>query len=503
MRKIFFATLLSLSILFLCCTGCHNLPANNDIDLEQAQLPDPFDPFPLQLGQSPIDELALSENTPRSYAPEFPRRIVMVGLEGLNWDVLNHLLKHPAIAPNISQLIQRGVRASLQTGLSGYATPEKCWKLLLTGKPLNQSNQQFLWDILRDKRLALIDVPYSVEENATSGIFFSRRSQSIRQLEKSPLAFETKTGFDNASQKFEMIRNKDFELALVNINQPDKVQHRAYLGYVIESIRGTKGLAIDPKFNETFLKNNRDLQLVYQDMDRVAEYLLKHHTNDLVILFSVHGHRLSPYEIRMELTYKWFEKLNIKGGSNISLPTDVTIEINGTQLNGQQQTKAMYINVLQNNDNGKETRLRIVYKRLVFELMPDLHGISAKNSLKKVVLDALSKCTVSGGKIFRAGYRQNALIIEPKPQMLKMISIDDAYRYDGGIEVVRVQSGHTAKADGIFIAAGPSIPSNIKIDPVKLTDLLPYILYYSGAEETAGVVPRPVYQTLKKIDFTP
>lgn len=500
MRKIFFAHPIFLSIIFLICFGCHTLPPNHDAEHNPDSLPNSFDPSPAQMAQPPIEFNEPLKHVTRAPYPSFPKRIIMVGLEGLNWDVLNHLAKNHEQAPHIAKLLKRGVRASLQTGLTGYATPAKCWKLLLTGKPLSLPDQPFLWDMVKAKRIALLDVPYSAKENASGDLFFSRYSLNAKQLNRYPPAFKTDTGLDNAAYKFGLLKGKDYDLAIVNIDQPDKTQHRALLGYVIESMRGTKGLTIDPEFRNVFLRNKGALQLVYQDLDRLAKYLLDNFPEYLVILFSVHGHRLSPYEIRMEFNEDWFDKLKIKGRSNTSELVNVEIDINGNRLSGKQRTSAKLIEVLKNDETGKATKLRLVYKRWEFDLPAGKNSIFQKNSLHQSISETLSDCNFSEKKIFRVGYRENKLIIEPVPEVLRMLCLDDAYRYCEGIEIIRVQSGHPASADGIFVAMGPMIQSNRKLEPISLTDLLSYVFYYSDDHPAFGIVPKPIGNAVNKID---
>ena len=81
-------------------------------------------------------------------------------------------------------------------------------------------------------------------------------------------------------------------------------------------------------------------------------------------------------------------------------------------------------------------------------------------------------------EFFTVGFNKGILIIQPGDSVLKDIPIeaDQALNYGRYITVTRVQSGHPASADGIFIASGPKIPANRRIAPLYLIDILPSIL---------------------------
>jgi len=474
MRKIFFifpliliSTVLTL-ILFTKPTYYHR-PENETL-LINISPPSPFVPQALLVNENPLGLMPVVENSKWAASNSLGQssRTILIGFEGLNWTILNHLVS-TGKAPNLSWLILAGSRGILLTGDSGYATPQKGWRRVLTGKneihsPSLKRKFSYLENNFSDGDFLFIDMPLPETKNRI--LFFDGKKLSVTPITNwaSPL--------DSASEKLSYLKDKNFDGAFIAINEPDKTQHRALLGYFIFSINEVENLKINPDFEELFRKNNFELEKTYKELDRFVGTLMNSFPSYNHILFSVHGAVLFPFDNYLNFSQKWFEGVGITGGSNTTEPLKVTLKINNGSLEGTQKTYGILTPVITDKETGKETSFQIRYPKWEFDIPEGMFGgIYCRRIINELNV-LLKKDMVHGVQPILAGYSKGKILIYPNTEFLKMAPFDSLFEYGNGISVTRVQAGHPGAAAGIFIAKGKGFEADKIIKPMELKDII-------------------------------
>lgn len=461
-----------------------------------------FDPAPFRMGQGPPTTLPESNAPRRPSSGIRPPRVVLIGFEGLIWDLLNHAID-TGQARNLTEFLARGVRARMLTGLDPgeYADPENCWAIALSGrqnlrvKPssgkgfppeLLPQSVRMIWQMLPAKRFAFLDSPFVSAGSPNEVSYFSKHIIDSGREAWPTGAFETETTFDNAGVKFHILNEKDFDFAVMAIDELDKTQHRVLLGYVVESVRGNEEMTIKEGFQTIFEENSGELAALLRDFDKMVGFINENHRSDIVIIFSLHGQAIAPYEFRLFATQEFYKRASIFSETD-EFGEKVRLIFKNHEIPGLKENRSRAIDVLFNKANKQDLKAKLSYPRFVFDFNPISLDKALIAGLVGELEASLSECRFNGMKLWRIEVEQdNSMTIEPSRKFLSALPFSDPLMFNCGLVVNRVQDRHPGSIPGVFMAAGPGIPDGMLINDVRLIDILPTVLNAAGVAGLKG-----------------
>lgn len=424
--------------------------------------------------------------------PPKPHPILVVGIDGGEWKVIRKLWAEGRL-PNLRSLAERGTTATLRTA---YNSSPVIWTTIATGVtprehgitdfvvptpkgdvPISSDVRKVpaIWNMLTEsgRRVAVLGWWGSWPAEEVNGVVVTDRAlldlerrvspasylptflQEVRRAREEPSLF----GADDEAEMRDRaiaraattLAGQGFDLLLVYFRSPDIVSHNHWKSYEPEAFEGPA----DPADRERVPRS-------YEAVDEALGRLLKAGSKDVnVLVISDHGfHAARPEEVKvlvdMDAVLKRLGHLD-------------RIYTHGTPSFRQ-------------------------VKLLRFSKVPP----AGREELRRRLADDLAAVTYdSGAPVF--------LVRDARPREMRegadfvaVVQTEGATqalrirgkRLEGAVESLsRISGTHTRNTHGIFLAAGPDVDPEAKLEGIRVHDITPTLLYGLGlpvAESFAG-----------------
>ncbi|MFL6294199.1 MAG: alkaline phosphatase family protein [Thermoanaerobaculia bacterium] len=429
----------------------------------------------------------------RKEPPPKPHPILVVGIDGGEWKVIRKLWAEGRL-PNLRSLAERGTTATLRTA---YNSSPVIWTTIATGVtprehgitdfvvptpkgdvPISSDVRKVpaIWNMLTQsgRRVAVLGWWGSWPAEEVNGVVVSDRAlldlerrvsppsylptflQEVRRAREEPSLF----GADDEAEMRDRaiaraaisLAGQGFDLLLVYFRSPDIISHNYWRFYEPEAFERADSASAD---------RNR-VPNSYEAVDQALGRLLKAGPKDLnVLVISDHGfHAARPEEVK------------------VLLDMDAVLKRLG------------YLDRLYTYGTPSFRQVKI----LRFAKVPP----AERGELRRRLAEDLSAVTYeSGAPVF--------LVRDARPREIKegadfavVVQMEGATqalrirgeRFEGAIESLsRISGTHTRNTHGIFLAAGPDIDPDAKLEGIRVHDITPTLLYGLGlpvAETFAG-----------------
>ncbi|HWM94556.1 MAG TPA: alkaline phosphatase family protein [Thermoanaerobaculia bacterium] len=436
---------------------------------------------------------ALSGCRRASEAPPKPHPILVVGIDGGEWKVVRRLWAEGKL-PHLRSLADRGVTATLRTA---YNSSPVIWTTIATGVtprehgitdfvvptprgdvPISSDVRKVpaIWNMLTqaERRVAVLGWWGSWPAEEVNGVVVSDRALLDLERRVSPASYlptfleevsraREEPSLFGAGDEAEMrdraiaraattLAGQGFDLLLVYFRSPDIISHNHWKSYEPEAFDGFEPLVED-----------RDrVPRSYEAVDQALGRILKAGPKDLnVLVISDHGfHAARPEEVKilldMDAVLKRLGYLD-------------RIYTHGTP--SFRQVKLLRFSKVRPAER-EELRRR---------LADDLASVTYESGAPVfTVRDARPREIREGGDfvaVVRTEGATPALLVRGE-------------RFEGAIEsLTRISGTHTRNTHGIFLAAGPDIDPDAKMEGIRVHDITPTLLFGLGlpvAESFAG-----------------
>jgi predicted AlkP superfamily phosphohydrolase/phosphomutase len=425
--------------------------------------------------------------------PPKPHPILVVGIDGGEWKVVNRLWAEGRL-PNLRSLADRGTTATLRTA---YNSSPVIWTTIATGVtprehgitdfvvptpkgdvPISSDVRKVpaIWNMLTQsgRRVAVLGWWGSWPAEEINGVVVTDRAlldldrrvsppsylptflQEVRRAREEPSLF----GADNEPEMRDRaiawaavtLAGQGFDLLLVYFRSPDIISHNYWKSYEPEAFEGADPASVD-----------RDrVPRSYEAVDQALGRLLKAGPKDLnVLVISDHGfHAARPEEVK------------------VLLDMDAVLK----RLGYQDRIRTY----------GTPSFRQV--KLLRFAKVP----LAEREELRRRLADDLAAVTYeSGAPVF--------VVREARPREMRegadfavVVEMEGATqalrirgkRFEGAIESLsRISGTHTRNTNGIFLAAGPDVDPEARLEGIRVHDITPTLLYGLGlpvAESFAG-----------------
>lgn len=451
------------------------------------------------------------------------RPLVVIGLDGGEWRVIRKLWDEGKL-PNLRRIADRGTTATLRTA---YNSSPVIWTTIATGvRPKEHGITDFvvptpkgdvpissdvrkvpaLWNMLSKvgRRVAvlgywgswpaeevngvivsdraLFDLPYRVSPPS----YLPRFEQALAEAKRDPGLFRIEDEADlrdaaNAKAAIGLAK-EGYDLLLVYFRSTDIVSH-AYWRYYEPEVFGD----VDPR--ELELYGDR-VPKVYEAVDReIGRILDAAPKNANVMILSDHGfHAAKPELVKVLLDFDVvLERLGYLGRNGKD------IDFSRTRLytyGSPSFRRAKYVRfALAGREPGGTVRPeeREAIRR---QLEADLASVTYETGAPIFhVRDARSR-EVGQGADFVVGTS-----LDQATQVLLV----HGERLEGAVsEITRVSGTHTTSSNGIFLAAGPDIDPEARLEGIHIHDMAPTFLYGMDLPVAQGFAGRPWTELFRK-----
>lgn len=425
--------------------------------------------------------------------PPKPHPILVVGIDGGEWKVIRKLWAEGRL-PNLRSLAERGTTATLRTA---YNSSPVIWTTIATGVtprehgitdfvvptskgdvPISSDVRKVpaIWNMLTQsgRRVAVLGWWGSWPAEEVNGVVVTDRALLDLERRVSPPSYlptflgevrraREEPSLFGAEDEAEMrdraiaraattLAGQGFDLLLVYFRSPDIVSHNYWRFYEPEAFEG----AAPPSADRDRVPNS------YEAVDQALGRLLKAGPKDLnVLVLSDHGfHAARPEEVK------------------VLLDMDAVLKRLG------------YLDRIYTYGTPSFRQVKL----LRFSKVPP----AAREELRLRLAKDLSAITYeSGAPVF--------VVREARPREMRegadfavVVQMEGATqalrirgeRFEGAIESLsRISGTHTRNTHGIFLAAGPDIDPDAKLEGIRVHDITPTLLYGLGlpvAESFAG-----------------
>ncbi len=425
--------------------------------------------------------------------PPKPHPILVVGIDGGEWKVVKRLWAEGRL-PHLRSLAERGTTATLRTA---YNSSPVIWTTIATGVtprehgitdfvvptpkgdvPISSDVRKVpaIWNMLTQsgRRVAVLGWWGSWPAEEVNGVVVSDRAlfdlerrvsppsylptflQEVRRAREEPSLF----GADDEAEMRDRaiarasttLAGQGFDLLLVYFRSPDIVSHNHWKSYEPEAFE-----EVDP------VSADRDrVPRSYEAVDQALGRLLKAGPKDMnVLVISDHGfHAARPEEVKVLLDMDAVLK---RFGYQDRLHTYGTPSF--------RQVKLLRFSKVPVAER-EELRRR---------LTEDLAAVTYESGAPVFVVREARPREMREGADFVA-------VVETKgaTQALRI----RGERFEGAIESLsRISGTHTRNTHGIFLAAGPDVDPEARLEGIRVHDITPTLLYGLGlpvAESFAG-----------------
>jgi predicted AlkP superfamily phosphohydrolase/phosphomutase len=428
--------------------------------------------------------------------PPKPHPILVVGIDGGEWKVIRKLWAEGRL-PNLRSLAERGTTATLRTA---YNSSPVIWTTIATGVtprehgitdfvvptpkgdvPISSDVRKVpaIWNMLSQsgRRVAVLGWWGSWPAEEVNGVVVTDRAlldlerrvsppsylptflEEIRRAREEPSLFGAE---DEAEMRDRAIARaavtlagQGFDLLMVYFRSPDIISHNHWRSYEPEAFKG----AADPA------DRDRDMDQIprsYEAVDQTLGRLLKAGPKDLnVLVISDHGfHAARPEEVKVLLDMDAvLKRLGYLG----------RITTYGTP--SFRQVKLLRFAQVPPAERGELRR----------RLTEDLAAVTWESGAPAFLVRDARPREIKEGADFAV-----VVQMEGATPALRI----RGERFEGAIESLsRISGTHTRNTHGIFLAAGPDIDLDAKLEGIRVHDITPTLLYGLGlpvAESFAG-----------------
>jgi len=424
--------------------------------------------------------------------PPKPHPVLVVGIDGGEWKVIRKLWAEGRL-PNLKALAERGTTATLRTA---YNSSPVIWTTIATGVtprehgitdfvvptpkgdvPISSDVRKVpaIWNMLTQsgRRVAVLGWWGSWPAEEINGVVVTDRAlldlerrvsppsylptflEEVRRAREEPSLFGAE---DEAEMRDRAIaraavtlEGQGFDLLMVYFRSPDIVSHNHWRSYEPEAFEGAADSADHDRVPRS-----------YEAVDQALGRLLKAGPKDLnVLVISDHGfHAARPEEVK------------------VLLDMDAVLKRLG------------YLDRIYTHGTPSFRQVKL----LRFAKVPP----GERGDLRRRLAADLAAITwESGAPVF--------LVRDARPREIKegadfavVVQMEGATpalrirgeQFEGAIESLsRISGTHTRNTHGIFLAAGPDIDPDAKLEGIRVHDITPTLLYGLGlpvAESFAG-----------------
>lgn len=417
--------------------------------------------------------------------PPKPHPIVVVGIDGGEWKVIERLWEQGRL-PNLKSLAERGTTATLRTA---YNSSPVIWTTIATGVtprehgitdfvvptpkgdvPISSDVRKVpaIWNMLTDsnRRVSVLGWWGSWPAEEINGVVVSDRALLDLERRVSPASYlpeflkeieraRQEPSLFGAEDEAEMrdrviarsaatLAGKGFDLLLVYFRSPDIISHNHWKEYE---------------------QGDQRVPRSYEAVDQALGRILEAAPRDVnVLVISDHGfHAARPEEVKVLLDMDAVLK---KLGYQDRISTYGTPSFRQVKL-------LKYGKVPPAEREGLRRRLAEDLAEVTYE----------SGSPVFVVREARAREMREGADFVAVVQTEGAT---------EALSIggERGERFEGAIESLsRISGTHTRNTHGIFLAAGPDIDPHAKLEGIRVHDMTPTLLYGLGlpvAESFAG-----------------
>ncbi len=444
------------------------------------------------------------------------RPLVVIGLDGGEWRVIRKLWNEGKL-PNLRRIADRGVTATLHTA---YNSSPVIWTTIATGvRPAEHGITDFvvptpqgdvpissdvrkvpaLWNMLTKvgRRVAVLGYWGSWPAEEVNGVVVSDRAlldlpsrvsppsylprfeQAVEEARRDPGLFriedEAELRDAAGSRAAVGLAGQGYDLLLVYFRSTDIVSHAYWKYYEPEAFGG-----VDPR--ELELYGDR-VPKVYEAVDQeIGRILAAAPRNANVMILSDHGfHAANPELVKVLLDLNVvLERLGylVRNGS------DIDFSRTRLYLHGSPSfRRAKYLRFsLAGREPGGTVRPED-REAIRVQLAADLAGVTYETGAPIFhVRDARAR-EIQQGADFVVG----TSLDQATPVLLVR-----GERLEGAVsEITRVSGTHTTTTHGIFLAAGPDIDPEARLEGIHVHDMAPTFLYGMDLPVAEGFVGRP------------
>jgi predicted AlkP superfamily phosphohydrolase/phosphomutase len=437
------------------------------------------------------------------------RPLVVIGMDGGEWRVIRKLWDEGKL-PNLRRIADRGVAATLRTA---YNSSPVIWTTIATGvRPKEHGITDFvvptpqgdvpissdvrkvpaLWNMLSKvgRRVAvlgywgswpaeevngvivtdraLLDLPRRV----SPGSYLPRFEQAIAEARRDPGLFriEDEAELRDAAMAQAAIglAREGNDLLLVYFRGTDIVSHGYWKYYEPEAFGG-----VDPR--EIELYGDR-VPKVYEAVDReIGRILASAPRNANVMVLSDHGFHASRPEL-----------VKVLLDLNVVLERLGYLVRNGRDIDFSRTRLYTY---------GSPSFRRAKYLRFGERVRPEERAVVRQ----QLAADLAGVTYETGAPVFHVREararesRQGAdFVVGISLELATPVLLVHGERVEGVVsEITRVSGTHTTTTHGIFLAAGPDIDPNARLEGIHIHDMAPTFLYGMDLPVAEGFAGRP------------
>jgi predicted AlkP superfamily phosphohydrolase/phosphomutase len=455
------------------------------------------------------------------------RPLVVIGLDGGEWRVVRKLWAAGEL-PHLRRLADRGVTASLHTA---YNSSPVIWTTIATGvRPREHGITDFvvatpqgdvpissdvrkvpaLWNMLTKvgRRVAVLGYWGSWPAEAVNGVVVSDRAlldlpgrvspaSYLPRFERALAAARQDPGrFRIAADEVQLrdaamahaaagLAKEDLDLLLVYFRSTDVVSHNEWKYFEPEAFPPP-----EPGMDPSELADRRErVPEVYRAVDREIGRIVAAAPRDAnVMVLSDHGfHAASPEIVRVMLDMDAvLERLGYLARTPAGEGSGAGIDFARTRL---------YTYATPSFRRAKFLRFALAGREPGGTVQPE----ECEALRRQLAADLATVTYETGAPVF---HLRDA---RPKEQregadFVVRVATDRATpvlkvrgeRFAGGVEAISRLSGtHSAHTHGIFLAAGPDIDPEARLDGLHIHDMAPTFLYALGLPVAEGFAGRP------------
>lgn len=457
----------------------------------------------------------LAARTTTAATPAKPRPVVVVGIDGAEWDVVRQLWEEGKL-PHLKAIAERGVTEVLRTR---YGSSPVIWTTIATGRqsrvhgitgftvptergetPVGSTLRRVpaLWNMASAAglRVAVVSWWASWPAEQVAGVVVSDRAllavdeavspasfaPRFAQLRDAALARDNRFGGNPEAAKRdqvtaevgrELVASGDYDLAMVYFRGVDVASHNFWRYFRPEGF--------PPPDPEMMARHGDEVPRTYEATDAAIGALVAAAPDANVFVISDHGFRALPEEEAI-VTID-FDQVLERFGYLVKKPNGEA-DLTKSRIYG----------------NGSRQVSRV--KKLRFSLVGRESGGTVAPRDRDAVLAAferdLARVTWEHGRpAFRLRPPRNKveaqgadLWVAVIPDQPSKVLLLDGRPWRGVVEEVTAISGsHTEHTHGIFLAAGPDVDPGANVEGIEIHDIASTLLYALGlpvAEDADG-----------------
>jgi predicted AlkP superfamily phosphohydrolase/phosphomutase len=444
------------------------------------------------------------------------RPLVVLGMDGGEWKVIRKLWDQGKL-PNLRRIADRGTTATLRTA---YNSSPVIWTTIATGvRPSQHGITDFvvptpqgdvpissdvrkvpaLWNMLTKvgRRVAVLGYWGSWPAEPVNGVIVTDRAllnlpdrvsppsylprfeQAIAEARRDPGLFrlddEAELRDAAIARAATHLAGEGYDLLFVYFRSTDIVSHGYWKYFEPEAFGG-----VDPR--EMELYGDR-VPNVYQAVDReIGRILAAAPQSANVMVLSDHGfHASSPELVKVILDMDMvLERLGdlVRNGRDIDFSRTRVYSYGSPTFR-----RAKYLRFsLAGREPGGQVRPE-EREAIRKQLAADLAGITYE----------------TGAPVFHVRnarvpeIRQGAdFVVGVSPDLATQTLMIQGERFEGAVSgITRLSGNHTTTTHGIFLAAGPDIDPDAKLDGINIHDMAPTFLYAMDLPVAEGFAGRP------------